>query len=458
MSGEASGEASCLVWKPQAARQAQPLRCDASGTIDYLNFDPIVPDPVSVQVERRPAPQGMIAGAVDRLLNFNETLNKRLVAADDSRPLTLELRSGDTVPFRPTRIDSEGITFTTPVSLVTFVKHADVRAISLTADVTPAELTSIKRDRLLTVPRKIKEHPPTHLLLSTNQDILRGRLLAMDDQFVTIEVRMTPRRIPRDRVAAIVWLDVDAKRPQAADSEPASKASDRLQVLARKSDGNRITILPYRVSDNRLIGAHPVLETSQADIADLDRLMFGHEIQAEIDRIPTSQIVLTAAIDPKYLEADGQSEARSSGQESALVGQPAPSLKLKRLDGSKFDLAAYQGKVVVLDFWATWCGPCTQWMPRLDRIISGVVEDGKRNVELVTVNLGEEADVIRPVLERLGLNPTVLLDIDGVAAELYQAAAIPQTVVVDREGVIRRVFIGGGSQIEAPLREALEEL
>ena len=133
----------------------------------------------------------------------------------------------------------------------------------------------------------------------------------------------------------------------------------------------------------------------------------------------------------------------------------APPIRLKDLDGAKFDLTDHLGKVVVLDFWATWCGPCIQWMPQLDQIVANYSD---AEVELVTINLQQEKAIITPALERMQINPTVLLDLDGVAADAYQATAIPQTVIIDQQGKIARLFIGGSPQIKQPLSEALEAL
>jgi len=93
-------------------------------------------------------------------------------------------------------------------------------------------------------------------------------------------------------------------------------------------------------------------------------------------------------------------------------------------------------------------------MPIIDNVVAEFNPD---QVHLVTVNLQEPADLIRETLERLELEPTVAMDVDGVAAQRYRANAIPQTVVIDREGEVRRVFVGGGSKFGQQLFEAIEE-
>ena len=111
--------------------------------------------------------------------------------------------------------------------------------------------------------------------------------------------------------------------------------------------------------------------------------------------------------------------------------------------------------MIVLDFWATWCGPCLQAMPQIDKVTHEFADKG---VQLVAVNLQEGPEQIKAMLERHKLNMTVALDRDGAIAEKYGANAIPQTVVIDREGKVTRLFIGGGPHLGDQLREALQAL
>jgi thiol-disulfide isomerase/thioredoxin len=144
-----------------------------------------------------------------------------------------------------------------------------------------------------------------------------------------------------------------------------------------------------------------------------------------------------------------------TGTESPLVGQPAFAFRLDQLDGSRFQLAEHKGRVVVLEFWATWCGPCLETMP----LVAGVVREfADRDVKLIAVNLEEQPAQVKTVLERHKLSIPVALDRDGVVAAKYAVTAIPQTVVVDRDGKVARLFVGGGKKTADSLRQALQEL
>jgi thiol-disulfide isomerase/thioredoxin len=137
------------------------------------------------------------------------------------------------------------------------------------------------------------------------------------------------------------------------------------------------------------------------------------------------------------------------------VGQPAYAFKLDMLDGHEFQLAGHKGRLVVLDFWATWCGPCMQTMPLIDGVVR---EFADKPVDLVAVNLEEQPDQIKSMLERHKLKIAVALDRDGVIAAKYGVTAIPQTVIVDREGKVARLYVGGGQNTADSLRKALQEM
>src|SRR5690606_7363386 len=110
----------------------------------------------------------------------------------------------------------------------------------------------------------------------------------------------------------------------------------------------------------------------------------------------------------------------------------------------RFRLANCKGQIIVLDFWASWCGPCMQTIPLLHEAMQEFDPD---QVRLISINLEEPASHIRSVLERHKLDLTVALDVDGVAGLRYQADSIPQLAIIDREGTVARLYIGGGREV-----------
>lgn len=139
----------------------------------------------------------------------------------------------------------------------------------------------------------------------------------------------------------------------------------------------------------------------------------------------------------------------------ALVGKPAPEIKLDLLDGGKLDLAGLKDKVVILDFWATWCGPCVQAMPIIEKVAEKYKDKG---VVLYAVNLQEKPDEIKAFLEEAKLKLAVALDTDGATAGAYKADAIPQTVLVGKDGSVQVVHVGLSANLEEELDKEIQAL
>ncbi len=140
----------------------------------------------------------------------------------------------------------------------------------------------------------------------------------------------------------------------------------------------------------------------------------------------------------------------------ALLGKPAPQIDLELLDGGKLDLASYKDKnVVILDFWATWCGPCVRAMPIIDKVAEKYKDKG---VLLFAVNIQEMPEEIKKFLAEAEIDVSVALDSEGATAAAYLANAIPQTVIVGKDGSVQVVKIGVSPDLETALTGDLESL
>lgn len=121
-------------------------------------------------------------------------------------------------------------------------------------------------------------------------------------------------------------------------------------------------------------------------------------------------------------------------------GAEAPPFRLTSLAGDEVDLASYRGKVVVLNFWATWCPPCVTEMPSLERLHRSL---GPEGLAVVTVSTDEDEEILKEFVARYGLSLPVLLDPGGrTAAAAYRTAGFPETFVLDRQGVLLRHYVG----------------
>lgn len=132
------------------------------------------------------------------------------------------------------------------------------------------------------------------------------------------------------------------------------------------------------------------------------------------------------------------------------TGKATPPLAQRDLSGQTVDLRDFRGKVVVLNFWATWCQPCREEMPSLERLRQKL--EG-RPFEVLTVNYGEGARRVAQFLEREKLSLTVLLDSDKEAAAAWRAGGLPMTFVIDARGQVRYWVFGERDWSEGePLR------
>ena len=140
-----------------------------------------------------------------------------------------------------------------------------------------------------------------------------------------------------------------------------------------------------------------------------------------------------------------------------LEGQPAPAVVLAGLDGTAIDLGEYIGKeVIVLDFWASWCGPCQRSLPEMERLAA---KYGDADLVFYAVNVMEPEDTVRNYLAWAELETLpVALDLDGSVATTYRADGIPQTVIIDRGGMIVSVYQGYGSGDGKRLRKEINQL
>ena len=446
-------DASCLIWQPQESATASPLRPAADGRIVYRESPAARSEPGEASAYRQ-AKRRIVRQNVGGMIRFSTSSQE---SSHELKRKALYLLSGDTIPCEVTRIDQNGVSFTSPLSVSTFVPHNKIKAVELTLDGRgPVGLTRSKRERLLTLPRLQKGNPPTHLIRSRDGDYLRGRILEMDDRKLLVEVRLETREVPRERISRIIWLHPDelAAAPHASKSTAAAPAT---RVQAMRDDGIRLTFCPERLADSTLTGTSDVLGTCRVALDSVDQLLFGTAIDEAATRAAYQQWKLQYAIEPKFVQDENNKSANgaSAGTESALVGKPAPDFELKLLGGDKFHLAEHKGKIIVLDFWATWCSYCLQTMPELVRLHG---DSAGRDVEVVAVNLEETPEQISAMLERHKWQIPVALDQDGVVAAKYGVTAIPQTVIIDREGKVVRHFIGGGSNLPQNLAESVHGL
>jgi len=134
----------------------------------------------------------------------------------------------------------------------------------------------------------------------------------------------------------------------------------------------------------------------------------------------------------------------SASSPKAAKGKLAPEITLNDMNGQAVNLSNYRGKVVVLNFWASWCPPCKSEMPDLDKAAQEFASGA--DVVLLTVNLTdgsrETADSARKYIVDNKYSMSVLLDTQSRAANAYNIASIPTTYIIDKQGVIVNYIVG----------------
>jgi len=121
------------------------------------------------------------------------------------------------------------------------------------------------------------------------------------------------------------------------------------------------------------------------------------------------------------------------------VGKPAPDFRLSDPGGREISLSQFRGKVVFLNFWASWCPPCRAEMPSMERLNEVY---GSKNFAMVAVNTENDPGAVRRFLEKNPHSFTVLLDVDGRVHQTYRVFKFPETFLLDREGRIVEHYIG----------------
>ena len=458
---ETSGaaERGALRFQPSGSDSSARLKPTESGRLVYAEPPPPPPRTEQEQRVRRlggvrvvPAP-GIGGAALDAL----QALAGRFTApkGPPAKP-QLHLRTGDTITCETAGVDEQGVVLTSPSIEARHVPHDRVKLLELVpGKPEDVKLAKARKERLLTLPRMQRPNPPTQLVRSTSGDFLRGRVTSLDNNTLKLEVRLDNREVARDLVSHIFWLHPDELDDKAAGQAGAGDNPVQ-RVQAHRHDGFRLTFVPREFQGGVLTGDSDVLGVCRAEIDKMDELIIGGGIEQAVAQLAYHRWRLRNAPDPKFVNDDGGSDGGTGGgEESPLVGKPAPDFKLALLSGGEFQLAAQKGKITVLDFFATWCGPCVKAMPLVEQAVHSFPPE---KVQLVAVNLQEQPKQIEALLNRHQLDVTVVLDVDGVVAEKYQASAIPQTVIVDADGKLVRLYVGGGPDLGDQIKQAVQEL
>ena len=169
-------------------------------------------------------------------------------------------------------------------------------------------------------------------------------------------------------------------------------------------------------------------------------------------------IVLGAAISgcSSAPETAPQTAPETATEPVIAPNMPAPDFQLQSLDGQDITMSGLLGKPVMLNFWASWCGPCRYEMPFFQEVYEDVKWEAA-NLVILAVNLGESPAVARGFIEGNGYTFPVLLDMIGEVGDMYNVRSYPTTFFIDEHGIIRDMDVGA-FRSKAHLEQRLDDL
>ncbi len=162
-------------------------------------------------------------------------------------------------------------------------------------------------------------------------------------------------------------------------------------------------------------------------------------------------------------DAEGYEKADKGSQMAAMFGAPtspllaaeAPEIEGVTLDGEPFRLSDLRGNVVLLDFWATWCGPCVQAIPKIQTVHAHFTG---QPVRVIGINQDRGKDAVRKLLQRKEITFTQVTDAANKIGQAYEVRGIPMTAIIDQQGVVQAVHVGFMPDTETKLIEQIETL
>lgn len=150
----------------------------------------------------------------------------------------------------------------------------------------------------------------------------------------------------------------------------------------------------------------------------------------------------------------GGGPTSAAGSSHALVGAPAPAFELRDVAGGNQSLAAHAGKVVIVDFWATWCKPCKESFPAYQKLVTQVGSD----LVVVGVSQDDDAKGIPAFLSETGAKFPIVWDDGKSVAKSYDPPSMPTAFVIDKSGIVRFVHVGYHPGDEVTLEDEVRSL
>ena len=355
--------------------------------------------------------------------------------------LNPKMRSGSGIRIEPFSLWGNG---ERPVKITSF--SARIAPGSVAVPLVDAQA----KEHALTVPRFRKDDPPRHALLAANGDLLRGVIEAATADHFAIRSGMETIQVPRDRVKAAVWLIKPADAVSAAfEARDKEGVPPVITHWLQLNNGGRLGLKVDRFAEDAVFGTSPLLGDCRVPLP---------QIYVIRSTSPPENAAMVALRDWKLQFAPEPVLPESGGQSSPLLNQDAKPFKLPLLAAGDFDLTQEKGKVIVLDFWATWCGPCIKSLPQL---IDEMSAFDPKQVRFIGVNQAEDKESVKTFLSTRGWKFEVALDANQRVGQSFGVEGIPHTVVIGPDGKVAYVKTGyeadGAKQVAEVVKKLLKK-
>ena len=316
-------------------------------------------------------------------------------------------------------------------------------------------VSDVAKQEAVLIPRSRREQPPSHVLVAANGDVVRGRIEAATDRLVRFTAGMETHDVPAERLQAILWpMKPKPEAPKDKNGNASYVQAPPPQEPQATSNATHWIILEDQTSMAVKVEAFtPEKVVGRTDLLEQVELPPSRIIAMRWAARPPNA-ALKSYLDWQLTNAPEPVLPEAGEQPSALLGKVAPDFTLPLLSEGKFTLAKLKGHVVVMDFWATWCGPCVASMPGFIEVMKQFKD---KEVTFITLNQGEPEAQVKKFLERRSWALPVAMDADTKVAGKYGVDGIPHTVLVGKDGKVEWVRTGFTEDGDKKLREAVEK-
>ncbi len=178
------------------------------------------------------------------------------------------------------------------------------------------------------------------------------------------------------------------------------------------------------------------------------------EVKARINFLLIAGFVLMTAIGTNA-HAESANKPVSPMEIEKLNKSSAPEFSLKNLNGKSIALSSFKGKIVLLNFWASWCPPCLAEMPSFKKVYG---EMKSRGLEVIAVSADKSVNETREFTDKKGFDFAILMDENRAVTKQYKVFSLPTTFLIDRKGIIIEKFFGEYDWSSPEMKKKIEKL